>query len=435
MGNYKTKTTVTDFGPYVTALLLNAGGPVAAKNLAARDFEVYVERKSRKTGKILKTKEFFQWDEEPAPAAGTRRVIRAYPCDSAGVPCDLGEWVALELETDALGKTIDGNTFSQNDYRITYRGAEALLKERAVFDTYDGGLCPQLEGWANVRVWQESAGQAGGAKARRGELRLSYGYYTPPLARSPERAARPLPLVVWLHGAGEGGTEPEIAYTGNKAVHLSSKEIQDKLGGQAWVLVPQCPTVWMDDGIEQLGRSNESIYTAPLKACIDEFIQERQGLVDVSRIYLGGCSNGGFMTVRMAIDYPGFWAAIFPVCEAFFEENLTPERLKVLEEIPCWLVHARGDALVDPRQTVIPLYQKLKAAGADNIHLTYFDSMDAECAPFWKNEKLPPHIFDHGVWVNVYNDQCTQDFDGSPVLCGEKPVTLFEWLGQQKSRL
>ena len=65
------------------------------------------------------------------------------------------------------------------------------------------------------------------------------------------------PLVIWLHGAGEGGTDPTIAYTGNKVVNLSGPEIQAKLGG-AWILAPQTPTMWMDDGSGQYGRTGRS---------------------------------------------------------------------------------------------------------------------------------------------------------------------------------
>ncbi|MBS5521866.1 MAG: hypothetical protein KHX56_06300 [Clostridiales bacterium] len=419
MGTYKTKTTITDFGPYVTALILNTGGDVSLKDIHPEDFLVYVERKNKNTGTVLKTKEFFQWNEAPKPARGTRKVLRAYPCDSEGNYCDPGQWIALEMGTDALGKTIDGADFSQNDYKITYVKNSGLFKCGQAFCENSGDICPQLEGWEN-------------GQSHSGKYALKYGYYTPGAVRAASKG-RALPLVIWLHGAGEGGMEPTIAYTGNKAVNFSSKEIQEKLGGAAWVLVPQCPTVWMDDGIEQLGRTNESIYTLSLKACIDEFIQKHKEFVDLSRIYLGGCSNGGFMTVRMAICYPGFFAAIFPVCEAFFEENLTPEYIQRLKNTPCWLVHAKGDGLVDPKQTALPLYKKLKAAGAGNVHLTYFDNMDNESRQFWKDEKLTPHAFDHGVWVRVYNDACKNDFDGGPVLWKGKAVTLFEWLGSQKN--
>ncbi len=51
-------------------------------------------------------------------------------------------------------------------------------------------------------------------------------------------------LVVWLNGGGEGGTNPQIAVLGNKVTGLISPEIQEKLGN-AYVFVPQCPTLWM----------------------------------------------------------------------------------------------------------------------------------------------------------------------------------------------
>ena len=418
MGIYKTGVEVTDFGPYVTRLFLDIGQDVGALDILPGDFEVYVERKNAKTGGILRTKEPFERDKDAEPARGIRRVIGVYPCDSEGGYKNPGQWVALEMDTDGLGKMIEEARFSKNEYKITYIKSRGFLTEGTVFEESAGMICPQLDGWGN-------------AKSLSGSIPLNYGYYTPRLFADESGKLAPLPLVIWLHGAGEGGVEPTVAYTGNKAAGLSSKDIQGKLGGQAWVMAPQCPTVWMDDGKEYYGHSNTSIYTASLKACIDEFIKKRPGLVDMSRIYLGGCSNGGFMTVRRAIDYPDFFAAIFPVCEAFFEENLTPEVIKNLKEIPCWLVHARGDALVDPEITAVPLYKKLLEAGAKNVHFTYFDSMDDELARFWK-VSLPPHAFDHGVWVKVYNDQCHTDFDGGQVVSEGRPATLFEWLGHQK---
>lgn len=101
-------------------------------------------------------------------------------------------------------------------------------------------------------------------------------------------AGQKLPLIIWLHGAGEGGNDPLVAYTGNRVTALSSPKVQRELGGAAWVLVPQCPTVWMDDGKEQLGRSNQSIYSKPLKACIDQFIAEHVDEVDGRAVLCDG---------------------------------------------------------------------------------------------------------------------------------------------------
>lgn len=68
----------------------------------------------------------------------------------------------------------------------------------------------------------------------------------PLCARGNGRAPK-APLVVYLHGAGEGkgatqGEGATRAYTGNRVTALSQKQIQRYFGGFAWVLVPQSPT-------------------------------------------------------------------------------------------------------------------------------------------------------------------------------------------------
>ena len=53
-----------------------------------------------------------------------------------------------------------------------------------------------------------------------------------------------------------------------------------------------------------------------IKMCIRDSI-------DTNRIYLGGDSNGGFMTMKMLIRNPGRYAAAFPVCEALDDSAIT----------------------------------------------------------------------------------------------------------------
>ena len=79
---------------------------------------------------------------------------------------------------------------------------------------------------------------------------VSYDYatYTP--------ATNSDTLVVWLHGLGEGGayattisdreTDPYITLLANKATALAGEEFQNTIGN-AHILVPQCPTYWMDN--------------------------------------------------------------------------------------------------------------------------------------------------------------------------------------------
>jgi len=417
MQNYTMITELTDFGPYVTKLILELPVKVNARDLDETTFHVYAEcmegngqivrRKDRKTGAETLMK-------------GYPKVLQAYPCDKKGTRCEHGQYAALELAEEYLNKRIAGDLLSSrwlaNRYRVTQLrdlyGEDGLPENGLVFDQCAGDLCPGLENWSD-------------GVSSHAQIPLHYGFYDPHVQ---EKA----PLVVWLHGAGEGGTDPKIAYTGNRVTAISSPDIQRKLGGAAWVLVPQSPTVWMDDGAEKLGRSNRSIYTEPLMYLIREFMQ--QHLVDEKRIYIGGLSNGGFMTIRMLADYPGFFAGAIAVCAPFYEENVTEEVLRNVKDVPLWFVHCKTDTIVPPLECSIPLYRRLKEAGAQNVHFSLFDKLIDLSGRYREPDGRPREYFGHGVWVHAYNDDCLLDLDGTRVLEQGVPVSLWEWLGCQSLR-
>ena len=418
MSKYKTFTTVTDMGPYVTKLILEMPVEIRRSCIDEKSFNIYVERRDFGSDEVIMSPKIFAPDAPKFPSRGYVPVLKAYPCDENGQAVNTGKYAALEVGRHPLGKRTEGTVLSSryifNDYRVT------LLHELdtdpevcgLVFDQWDGDICPQMEGWANS-VCEE------------GDIPLKYGYYTP------SATDHKLPLVIWLHGAGEGGEDPTVSYTGNKVVQLSSKDIQGKLGGAAWILVPTCPTVWMDDGKEKLGHSNQSIYVKSLKACIDTFIEAHKDTIDCDRILIGGCSNGGFMTMRMIIDYPDFFAAAYPNCEAFFDDNITDEMIEKMKDMPIWFVHSKPDELVNPLITAVPTYHRLMDAGAPNVHFTYFDYMVDKTGLYKDENGAPMRIFNHGVWIHCYNDDCDTDFDGRRVMYNGNPVTLWEWLGLQ----
>ncbi|EFB77563.1 prolyl oligopeptidase family serine peptidase [Subdoligranulum variabile] len=417
MANYKTVTRMTDTGPYIEKLILDLGREAGANDLSPAGFHVHVTR-YEKDGTILMRKE--RGADKALPSLGTVTVRVAYPCDAEGRRLLSGCFAALELEEERLNKRIEGSVLAsryiRNAYRVTQirdlppREEGGVALSGLVFDTCTEDLCPALEGWTN------------------GENTLRYGAYTPAQANGGEK----LPLLVWLHGAGEGGDDPLVAYTGNRVTALSSPEVQTKLGGAAWILVPQCPTVWMDDGREQLSHVNQSIYVKPLKACIDAFVEQHADSIDRDRIWVAGVSNGGFMTIRMLADYPGFFAAAAPGCEAFFEENLTDSVLDAVQQTPLWLTHAKGDELVDPTQTSLPLYRRLKDRGMENLHMTYWDEVVDPTGRYREADGRPRSYFRHGVWILMLDDACRTDLDGSRVLCDGVPVTLWEWMGKQR---
>ncbi|MBR2811629.1 MAG: prolyl oligopeptidase family serine peptidase [Solobacterium sp.] len=447
---YRTFTVVTDNGPYITKLILHAPTAVNAAQIQNDTFNVYVERKDPETKEVFMASRVWL-GPKIYPSRGYREVTAAYPCDENGNKLFTSEYIALEMPYGPLypigyaqaAFRSSMNEFIECDYRITQ--VKEITAEIPiagwVFDKSEGDICPQLKGWANDKSHDK-------------KMPLGYGYFTPDRKESEKNFHRldssygdewvheipeKLPLVVWLHGLGEGGSDPTVAYTGNKVVNLSSPDIQNKLGGAAYILCPQADTFWMDDGYKDKPHShihltnNKSKYTRALKACIDEFIELHPD-IDTDRIYIGGCSNGGFMTMRMIISYPDFFAAAFPTCEAYRTSDITEEDIANLKHLPIWFTNAEDDPLVPPEGLCLATYRRLKEAGAENVHVSLFEKI-VDRSGLFKNEAGEPYRYNgHFSWVYVYNDYCEYDLDGTKVMIDNRPVSLFRWLGKQKRR-
>lgn len=432
---YATVTTLGDFGPWISKVVLDLPCVVRANDVNEHTFNIYCARHER-AGEVLMRKE--HGADHAAPSVGYVPVLAAYPCDENGQRLPKGTHVALETPEVRLTKEIEGGVlgsrYIENRLRVTQ--LVALPGEDGddptaglVFDRSRGDICPALKGWHNAVQQTPVDGIA-----------LEYGYFEPsfeaadsalfnPFAPEDTPAVEKAPLIVYLHGAGEGkgatqGEGATRAYTGNRVTALSQKQIQRYFGGFAWVLVPQSPTFWMDNGVEQLGRSNQSIYSPVLKALIDEFVAEHADRIDTDRIVVAGLSNGGFMTLRLCADYPELFAAGLPCCAPWY--NATDEDVAALAKTPLWFTHSKGDELVCPQQTVLPLFARLRGAGA-NVHLTYFSHVEDLTGVYREADGSAKKTFNHGVWIHQFNDLCYQDFDGGNVLIDGEPVGCWEW--------
>ena len=419
MGYYYQRIEVTDFGPYVTKVILCMSEEVTAEGIPADAFDVYV-RVLDKAGTQVKLPKSFIERSEFVPSEGARTVLAAYPGDLEGKKLEKSRYLVLDLAYGPIYKAssalaadftdISGHEiYTICDYTITqqksFQGFEGL-----VFDRCAKVFNPQAERFT------DSAASNG----------MRYGYFLPKLNGGRK------PVVVWLHGAGEGGFDTPIAYSGNKVTELTEDWAQEKLGGGCIIFAPQCPTMWLDDGSHAYGDSGRSMYTEDLKACIDEFLSDYNDIVDRDRIYIGGDSNGGFMTMRMIMSYPGFFAAAFPICEAMIDSRVTDEDIRTMAAMPIWFTHAKNDPIVPPDRYVLPTYHRLMAAGAKNVHFTFWDKIVDLHAGF-KNEKGEPwEYMGHFAWIPMLNDDCRTDFDGQPVTAEGREVTLIEWLGLQK---
>lgn len=424
-GIYYQNIEITDFGPYITKLVIPMPRTVSAAEITPEQWNVYVEIFDKKGYPVLLPKDFLHRNEL-YPSRNYRPVAQAYPCDLEGNRLEKGDCVALEMPIGPFfpgssGLAADFSNIAGHErytvccYRITQLAPIGQDKERLtglVFDTCAGVRNHAIEGFRH-------------SVSSHPTIPLRYGYFVPELRQDKH------PLIVWLHGAGEGGDDTAISYSGNKVTAIAGEEIQKKFGG-AFIFSPQCPTMWLDDGSGTYGETGKSIYVEALKYAIDEFIEKNQGAIDTRRIYIGGDSNGGFMTMRMIIDYPDFFAAAFPICEALLDSTISDQDIQSIRNLPIWFTHAKNDTIVPPERYVLPTWKRLKAAGAEKLVFTFWDGIEDMHSTFPTPDGKPFVYMGHIAWIPVLNNDCKVDFDGQPVIVNGKELTLFDWIALQR---
>lgn len=162
------------------------------------------------------------------------------------------------------------------------------------------------------------------------------------------------PLVVFLHGAGERGSDPALLDR-----HGPAKEAAEGREFPFLLLAPQCPedSVW----IMQQDRVMEAIAGV-----------RRQYRVDSERIYLTGMSMGGFGTWEIAMEHPRMFAAILPVCGGGMSW-----RAGNLRHMPIWTFHGAKDDVV-PIGYTEEMVRALQAHG-NPVQFTIYPEARHDC--------------------------------------------------------
>ncbi len=423
---YLTEVRVTDFGPYLTKIILPLDRKVKDGAICSDTFSVYVRRLDR-YGRQLMVQKFRSFDpnvpKDMIESRGFLTVTGTYPSDLEGNRLEESDTVTLLIKhgpgvflSSELGQDGPYNYFINTVHTITQVKPFEDEKETVtglVFDTKIKCMIPDLYGWVNSISGFE-------------ECPLRYGYFVP------QGPGEKKPLVIWLHGAGEGGKDTTAAYAGNKVVALTTPEVQSFFGeGGAYVLAPQTETYWMDSGSGDIEANGKSRYVKALKACIDEFVENNPG-IDPNRIYIGGDSNGGFMTVRMILDYPDFFAAAFPVCEALPDKCISDVELLKIKDLPVWFTAAKTDTLVPPAEYAEPTYKRLVALGNPDVHFSFWDKIEDLHGLADQVNGKPYEYFGHFSWIPLFNNDCDFDYNGEKVICGGKKVSCLEWLGMHR---
>lgn len=132
-----------------------------------------------------------------------------------------------------------------------------------------------------------------------------------------------LPLIVYLHGAGERGKNIEHLYR-----HGIPKLLKEGKEYPAIILCPQCPEMYVWDNV-----------VADLKGIIDSVVNECG--VKNDRIAITGSSMGGFGTWMMGKTYPTFFSGIAPVAGGGMSW-----RTSKLVSTPVFAVHGTVDGAV-----------------------------------------------------------------------------------------
>ena len=429
-----------------------------------------------------------------------RKVMDVYVSDKKGEKAFDTGIVTIELENVFNQKTLkyEGTPFSYNIKKFFNEWAKEYIVQIEGKVTVNGKdyLVNKKENVINNRVSTDTelfnyrSSFSGNYKnpitKKMENLKLEMAAYEPKSLKSGVKK----PLIIWLHGQGEGGTDPDIDILGTETSALAKEEIQKYFtsGGTdtkgAFVLAVQSPTYWMDEGDGTNGNgSGISRYTQILMDTIKEYVKHNP-YVDTNRIYLAGDSNGGYMTVNMIITYPNYFAAAVPICEAYayreYEKNsdgtykknnikvtingnnsiiskfietnklwVTREKIQKMKKTPVWFIAAADDKIVIPNKFSLPTYQDLLKAGADNAWFSYYENVVGTDV---SNSRFPGHF----SWIYFLNNQVegvqdrnkiknsrdTETFGFKPSNAGrggsEKAVVkgkifenIFEWMNFQ----
>ena len=370
-----------------------------------------------------------------------RDVLNVYPCDSRGAYNPEGQYLALGLSKisgwgTGISKTREGVWQKEYNVKVALKPGKTLKVGKQKFTSIECETNNALKDFISEADYFNKGTFTGRLTGKPGDVTLTYASYEPWSLQGDGVAN---PLVIWLHGGGEGGYDVSITLLGNEVVSLIRPEIQSHFtteGGEtgAYVLSVQCPTMWMGTSKGFGHGEYPSLYADVLKSCIDSFVDQHPD-VDRNRIYLGGCSNGGFMTMHMLIRNPRYFAAAYPTCEAYMDQYISDTEIKMLAEENIWFVQSFDDTTVAAATHCIPTFQRLMRAGAKNVWMSMFESVMGMDDP-----GMP--IMGHFAWCYVFNDAVTlsqEQTDGDVVptnngggtVAPQGHANLFEWMNAQ----
>lgn len=184
----------------------------------------------------------------------------------------------------------------------------------------------------------------------------------------PKDQSQKHPLIIWLHGAGEGGEDNEVHITANRGATAFIDDQVQKIFDDPYILAPQTSSFWIPESTLTNGSLHGEKQTGELIQLIEEYI-ETHSSIDEDRVYIGGASMGGYQVWEIIIERPDLFAAAFPIATAY---KVLANQMDRIKNVPIWIIHAEEDEVV-PFENSKFAFETLKAKGGNPIFTQYKD--------------------------------------------------------------
>jgi len=193
------------------------------------------------------------------------------------------------------------------------------------------------------------------------------------------------PLVLFMHGAGERGTDNEshIAYIRGAKLWA---ETANQAAHPCFVLAPQCPAdkQWVNTNWSYGSYSIDNVPVSKELLMVKDIIEtlKNQYNIDASNLFVTGLSMGGYATWDFILRYPQMFKAAMPICGAG-----DPSKAELIRKTPLRVFHSSDDPTV-PVAGSRDMVNAINQFGPNNRGNFYTEYTDQG----------------HFAWVNAYNN-------------------------------
>ena len=198
-------------------------------------------------------------------------------------------------------------------------------------------------------------------------------------------AGEKYPLVLFLHGAGERGTDNEA-----QLVHGVKAFVERAEKYPCFLVAPQCPNnaKWVDVDWSGDKHTLPETMSEPLRLSLEALdALSKEFSIDPQRIYVTGLSMGGYGTLDAVSRRPNYFAAAVPTCGGGDEAQA-----KRVHHVPMWFFHGAKDTAVKPERSR-NMVAALKAAGGKPKYTEYPNEGHGSWVPAYKDDEMVAWLF------------------------------------------